>query len=360
MGKSIIITYILWFLGGYFGLHHFYLRRDRHAFVWYATWGGVFGIGWLRDLLKIPEYVQAVNQDNEYMSELTQIMRIKRRSSFSTLRFAGELILGYLFGFCFRLAFPEELFSKESIFRIPLEFIVPLAIAIGVHTVANIGHDKCSMKWPLIGAYITFPILLYGAEYMLYTVLASAIAANWKGREWRRTYPEKSHVCKRFLILALCCTLYTSTWMSMFYNNVYVTNEMGEKIRVKDALKHFFNSPAWKQTKESLHDVWEYYQQHGWEKMYEKIVEQLDPLGEENAYKVLGLERGADQKEIRRRYKDLARELHPDKVKDPKEKEAAQEKFMEIQQAYETLSDLKERRSRKSGKHKYAESRTEF
>lgn len=40
--KSIIIAYVLWLFGGLFGLHHIYLRRDRHAFVWWCTLGSIF------------------------------------------------------------------------------------------------------------------------------------------------------------------------------------------------------------------------------------------------------------------------------------------------------------------------------
>lgn len=37
--KSIFIAYVLWLFGGIFGLHHIYLRNDRHAFVWWCTLG---------------------------------------------------------------------------------------------------------------------------------------------------------------------------------------------------------------------------------------------------------------------------------------------------------------------------------
>lgn len=37
--KSVVTTYILWLFGGFFGAHHIYLHRDRHAFVWWCTLG---------------------------------------------------------------------------------------------------------------------------------------------------------------------------------------------------------------------------------------------------------------------------------------------------------------------------------
>lgn len=53
-------------------------------------------------------------------------------------------------------------------------------------------------------------------------------------------------------------------------------------------------------------------------------------------YSILGVSRQADTEEIRKAYKQLAREYHPDKGGDP-------EKFKEINQAHEILSDERKR-----------------
>jgi curved DNA-binding protein len=52
-------------------------------------------------------------------------------------------------------------------------------------------------------------------------------------------------------------------------------------------------------------------------------------------YEVLGVPRGADQKEIQKAYRQLAREFHPDVNKDP----SAESRFKEIAEAYDVLSD---------------------
>ena len=67
--KSLFVTYILWFFGGIFGLHHFYLGRDIQAFIWWCTFGGYLGVGWLRDLFAIPRYVAEANEDPELMDK---------------------------------------------------------------------------------------------------------------------------------------------------------------------------------------------------------------------------------------------------------------------------------------------------
>ena len=52
-------------------------------------------------------------------------------------------------------------------------------------------------------------------------------------------------------------------------------------------------------------------------------------------YEVLGLQKGASQDEIKRAYRSLAKKYHPDINKEP----GAEEKFKEINEAYDTLSD---------------------
>ena len=58
---------------------------------------------------------------------------------------------------------------------------------------------------------------------------------------------------------------------------------------------------------------------------------------EKNYYKILGLARSADSKEIKKAYRDLARQWHPDK--NPDNIEEAEKMFMDIGEAYEVLSD---------------------
>jgi DnaJ-class molecular chaperone len=63
-------------------------------------------------------------------------------------------------------------------------------------------------------------------------------------------------------------------------------------------------------------------------------------MSEHDYYETLGVSRTATQEEIRRAYKKLAREYHPDNKKDDP---AAEQKFKEIQEANSVLSDPEKR-----------------
>lgn len=52
------------------------------------------------------------------------------------------------------------------------------------------------------------------------------------------------------------------------------------------------------------------------------------------------------QAELKSSYKKLALQFHPDKAKDSQTRREYEEKFMEIQAAYDTLSSLRKKRTK--------------
>src|SRR3954463_9603920 len=58
-------------------------------------------------------------------------------------------------------------------------------------------------------------------------------------------------------------------------------------------------------------------------------------------YKVLGVDKKASQDEIKKAYRKLARQYHPDKNAGDKE---AEERFKEVQTAYDVLADEDKRK----------------
>jgi len=60
-------------------------------------------------------------------------------------------------------------------------------------------------------------------------------------------------------------------------------------------------------------------------------------------YQVLGIEKKADEKDIKRAYRKLAGKWHPDRFQNSHEKKKAEEKFKRIGEAYSVLSDAKKK-----------------
>lgn len=63
-------------------------------------------------------------------------------------------------------------------------------------------------------------------------------------------------------------------------------------------------------------------------------------MAKRDYYEVLGVERGAGEEDIKKAYRRLARQLHPDVNKDDPQ---AETKFKEVNEAYEVLSDAQKR-----------------
>ena len=346
--KSLCMTYFIWLFFGWLGLHHFYLGRDRHAFVWWSSLGGFFYLGWIRDAWRIPTYVDDANEEPEYMEILLHRMKIRNEPPFSTTRFAGEMLIGYFYGLLVKLALPEE--TPQSLAAV----LICLGIAIGVHLVGNIGREQGQLLMPLLATYGCYILLSWlteqEASYM-YCALAASCTFNYY-RQYRRAKSRKTFA-KRVVTLGLGGLIICSLWSSFLYFNATITTEDGEKIRLRDSVNHFFKSPAWLEFKQTFWTLYEEANRQGWRNIWDEVIKAFDPTGEANAYKVLDIEKGATEEQIRRKYKKLAVKWHPDRHKGDS-KEEAQAKFIEIQQAYEILT------SRKRSSNFREETKTEF
>ena len=62
-------------------------------------------------------------------------------------------------------------------------------------------------------------------------------------------------------------------------------------------------------------------------------------------YGILGVTKDADAKEIKKAYRSLAHEWHPDKHQEEEKKMEAEEKFKEISEAYSVLADEEQRKN---------------
>ena len=66
-------------------------------------------------------------------------------------------------------------------------------------------------------------------------------------------------------------------------------------------------------------------------------------------YQVLGVTRGASDEEIKKAYRTLSRKYHPDANVNNPNKEQAEERFKQVQQAYDQI--MKEKQQGSSGNY---------
>jgi len=345
---SVCLAYLLWLVGGWLGLHHFYLGRDKQAFVWWCLPGGYFGLGWIRDLWRIPEYVREANREEGWVSIEEEKMRVTELPPWKMARWGGMLVVGNMLGMLPSMAVPNSNDLGGNDLSLVGSLLTPLGCALGIWLVGNIGRWEGGFKRPLLGCYLTLPAYLYGMSVVSWTTI---IGAYMFKRQWRRG-PSKSQkpLYQRLFILGLCGALYMSMWGSYLYFNAEIVNN-GDKIKLRDAVGNFMKSPAVQEFGRTLKLLWQQMLANGFWSTWSQLVDSLDPFGEKNALKELGLSKGASQEEIRSKYRELTKIHHPDKVKgSQQEKEAAQEKFVAIQQAYEKLSTLKKQRARANKK----------
>jgi hypothetical protein len=66
--KSLLLTYLLWLVGGLLGLHKFYLGRPVVGLLYLFT-GGLFFCGWIVDFFTLPRQVRIANLLRQNASE---------------------------------------------------------------------------------------------------------------------------------------------------------------------------------------------------------------------------------------------------------------------------------------------------
>ena len=63
-----------------------FFHRDRQALVWWFLPGGYFGLGWIRDLWRIPEYVRESNREDGWWALEEEKMRRSDRPPWKMAR----------------------------------------------------------------------------------------------------------------------------------------------------------------------------------------------------------------------------------------------------------------------------------
>mmetsp|Transcript_26268 Transcript_26268/g.34522 ORF Transcript_26268/g.34522 Transcript_26268/m.34522 type:complete len:274 (-) Transcript_26268:464-1285(-) len=210
--KSLFATYILWFFTGGMGLHHFYLGRDVQAFVWWSTFGGFFGVGWLRDFWMIPYYVRIANSKTQESG--THSKRFTRKPQLSVVRCLGEVAVGYFYGLLFQYAVASKLAST-----LVISIIESIGVALGIFLVGNIGMESGSFIDPLIACFVGKISLIPVVGCTNWTLIVSIIGAIafQPRRNFKQQVPKKASnesLIKRITFLGFAALCIFALWGS--------------------------------------------------------------------------------------------------------------------------------------------------
>lgn len=339
--KSLLIAYLCWLFGGFFGLHHFYLGRDKHAFITFATFGGYFTLGLIRDLWRIPEYVKDANNDLEYVRKFKDQVRQNPRPPNNLVRQSGLMIMGNILSYLVQYAIPRELLTDYQV-RFIEAITVPFASALGVWLVGNVGRQKGSITKPLMAAYaVAVPCLYIRIQIGTLSTLAAVAVFIRNSQQWRLKPERKKNIFTRILILSLCVALYMALWSSWLYFNCQIEDpETKEPIKCRDAIQNFFNSPAFTNLSEAIWMLVEHTRHQGLASLWREMMQEFDMSGKNNALATLELKEGATPDEILAQYKKLSRQYHPDRERDSSMKAEKQERFIQVQEAFRRLQPI--------------------
>lgn len=331
MAKGLLVTYVLWAVGGPAGLHHLYLGRDSHALLWMLTLGGG-GLGWLWEFWKLPGFVAQANRAQGHRQSLG-----RGTPPMSVTRFAAQLLVGVYFG----LVALISLSFMANFYVVGL----PLAIGLGVLLVAAVGNQTSDVKNTLGAAFLTSPIFYGRPIAVLPITLAASIAAQ-KHRRYKASVGSRT-LGVRLYRLGLAYLAFTGPLAySALCHTTATLSYVAETL--SSLLSWFSFFPLLGRLLESAcllpYRLWRLlvgnpgfssasFQE--WDKIYE-FVQSFQEEKHQLACQILGVSEGATNEEIEQRFRELRELWHPDHHQH--QPEETQQRFLEIQAAYEVLS----------------------
>ena len=343
MAKSNFVAYILWFFFGCLGIHHFYLDRTYQGVIWLSTFGG-FTLGWFADLFRIPEYVTAANEEVPYMERLGLEMRHSKRPPFCSniFRILWLIIIGSIFRSYMYMVLPHSL--PAAVYCL----LIPIGNIIGFYLVMNIGRMECKLKdcagYAYLGQMVEWHMTNNVTHPGMFSIHIPAVILFIFSRKWNRHPIRTDFGYKAKWYIGTCVLLFAVMGCGAYFNLKIEVD--GETIYLRDGVKNFMNSPAWSEFKTMMYEFWYDYQSEGWDNASHNFFQKADLEGEAHALEIMGLKEGCTTSEIKKRFRDLSKKWHPDQHPSSSKLEA-QEKFIEIETAKETLLKIANRRERK-------------
>lgn len=283
MTKSLLKAYLCWFIGGLFGLHHFYLKRNTQAIICLYTFGG-FLIGLIYDAYRMPDYVREANQDSDFIEDLEHEMNQSEGPSLCITSFINCLVSGTFF-YYFIMNFIKH--DREVNFRIHvfLELIFTLVEAQMVYFISTGFGRKCNFKYAAIGACIgLFFRLVQNGDNELYYPLFATMLCHWQ-MEWDKDLREKKR--QREEMTTCQHWLFYTVFLVLFFILIYIYASNSGMIRADRELEldvifyDLFHVEELGRFFEYLKFMWDFASAHGFWKLVEHLTHRSDEDGGE-------------------------------------------------------------------------------
>jgi hypothetical protein len=182
-------------------------------------------------------------------------------------------------------------------------------ILLGTTLAGSLGPRQCSFIWPLLGALLGMPFLIWRADSPSFNIsaLLSSLIFEWK-IEWNKEYfpsipitksiesqpfispkRQRRHIIKRCLIVGLGALVFGVIFTSAIYQNFQVDIN-GQRVKIKDVLSDFFKSQEFillcQQLSSVMRQLWAFYLQYGFKGIWTQIWTTLDFESEKQAFEV--------------------------------------------------------------------------
>jgi len=304
--KSVALAYLLFFVGGWCGAHHWYLQRDTQAGVWAGSCG--FGLaGLLRDLLCLPRYVRECNEDLEQREHLRAAVRHHAEAppqGYFSARFVGSVLGAWWLGWLFT-SLPTSGGAKLQ------AAAAALGAALGAHLVQSAPHRvstpfQAALKYAAGAAVVVSQLEGWKGRTSIFWLALCAAEGSRRACVWdtRVAKRRRRGACRRGTWLLLLLALYWCVvlWGAYQHGTITTTDDdSGEKTttKLRESVDEILNSPAVRQLKAFLARAVATCWADGFGAAFNFVADELDPTGERTALETLGLGRGADMAEVR-------------------------------------------------------------
>jgi DnaJ family protein C protein 22 len=353
--KSLALAYALCLFAGPSGLHHFYLGRDAHG-VLHALTLGLLGLGWFRDLICLPRYVQMANEDASILAVLRSHKQSRgtRSPSLGVSRFLSVFIFGWMSGYLAMCLLPPW---KEAPYPYVVAYlfdgiIQSAGIALTTYLICSCDPIEGSLKSTFWRAFVvSFAGRCFGYASSFWVCLGAIWGFKRSSTYRQEGLPQRRvrlTVKRRAAIIVGALSFgWGSVGVALYQHGRFAvrTADGGmQSIRFKDAVHHALNSPFVRNMGDVLWRLITEGPTLGWQETWKKAFETMDLAGEGHACERLTLPAGCleDFSTVKRTYRSLALEFHPDKQagNSAEVRRVAEERFREVQEAYEHLSKL--------------------